>query len=200
MKRDALLTSDKQSSALQEAECTSVANGKAYGICSCSREEREDTPKCFVEQTNPEQLSITCQDGYSLEVRPLLIGKTRGGIFGEERNERNGQFCALCKVGVERHCRNLRAFQRLSKSPMGSKQDLPTRKECTAAGSKLQVHVRRSFRREMCEEQAGYACLGRGSLDILWGECVTDKLKQLLFLSVASCPNASSNNSVKRAD
>ncbi len=74
---DTLLKSDKQSSALQEAEGTSVANGKAYGICSCSGEEREDTPKCFVEQTNPEQLSITCKDGYSLEVRPLLIGKTR---------------------------------------------------------------------------------------------------------------------------
>ena len=50
----------------------SVANGKAYGICSCSNEEREDAPKCFVEQTDQKQLTITCKDGYSLQVSRLL--------------------------------------------------------------------------------------------------------------------------------
>lgn len=56
---------------MQEAAGVSVANGKAYGICSCSGEEREDAPKCIVEQTDPEQLSITCKDGYSLTVSRL---------------------------------------------------------------------------------------------------------------------------------
>ena len=50
----------------------SVANGKAYGICSCSGEEREDAPKCLVEQTDQKQLTITCKDGYSLQVGSFL--------------------------------------------------------------------------------------------------------------------------------
>ena len=51
-----------------------VDNGKAYGVCLCgtAADEREDTPLCKVPANNPEALSITCDDGYSLQASAPL--------------------------------------------------------------------------------------------------------------------------------
>jgi hypothetical protein len=48
----------------------SVDNGKAYGVCQCGGrdEEREDEPRCKVNEEDPQYMSITCEDGYSLQV------------------------------------------------------------------------------------------------------------------------------------
>jgi len=55
---------------LQEAMVGSVDNGKAYGVCRCGEagDEREDAPLCKAAEEDPQDMTITCQVGYSLKV------------------------------------------------------------------------------------------------------------------------------------
>ena len=56
-------------SMMQGLEGSAVPNGQAFGVCRCDGGEHEDTPRCSVQSTDPQAMAITCQQGYTLQVR-----------------------------------------------------------------------------------------------------------------------------------